>query len=922
MGTITSGVGLMSGLNIDDIVSKLMAIERRPLVDLQTRVKETDTRRMAIQGLAANVLAIKAALAPLRTDLLFRATRAVSSNPNLIQATAARGAAAGTWRVRVQQLATAQELVGIGVSDPDDSLLGAGTLVFASSLSKLSQDTPLGFLNSQQGVKSGIIQITDGSGATAQIDLSASKTVRDVIDAINAAGGIRVRAEVRGDRLAIVDLSGQQTAVLTVADVGAGRAAQSLGIAGTGSGGQIVGADINTINESTSLSLLNDRNGVGIHGIDDDMQITTADGNTFRVNLSDRLNMATNLSMLNDGRGVRLGTVRVTHADGQISEVDLSGAETINDVITALGAGANVTASIVNNQLLVADKATGTGRLTIEDVSGYAAADLGIAGTAMATDPKSPPVIRGQEIFHIRTIGDVLRAINNAVGNNGSVTASLDLAGKGIVLTDHTTGSGELAVQSLGTSTAAADLGLTGPSASGTITGRRLIATMNSTLLRSLNGGQGIQQLGQIRITDRAGNASVFDLTGAQTVDDVLSILRAQPGGAQIQANLSDSGLGIVIQDSSGGSGSLTVEDITGTAAQDLKIAGQSTTDVLRGGTLYRQYVSGNTLLRDMNFGNGVAAGSFKITDSAGNYATITVNASGTTRLRDVINQINNSSDKLNVEARINETGDGIEIIDRAGGAGQMKIEDKGSTTAADLRIAGATAVGQDSIDGRASTSITLDAASSLNDLVAQLQKANNLLSAAIINDGSDVAPYRLVIAAANAGSRGALAIDTGGVVLGLETLVQAQDAVAYVGGNGQTGGVQVVSSDNQLRGVIPNVTLSLTGQGGSADVTVSKDVDALAKQMASVADKINATLSQLKDLTKYSDDANSRGILFGEYTADQLRDSLYDMIGLRVSVNGRSLSLSDLGLSLPTRTGSSRRSRTPRPDCGTASTN
>jgi flagellar hook-associated protein 2 len=422
---------------------------------------------------------------------------------------------------------------------------------------------------------------------------------------------------------------------------------------------------------------------------------------------------------------------------------------------------------------------------------------------------------------------------------------------------------------------------------------------MNTTLLRSLNGGQGIRQLGQVRITDRAGNVSTFDLTGAQTVDDVLAILQAQPGGAQIQAQLSDSGLGIIIQDSSGGGGSLTIEDVTGTAAQDLKIAGQTTTDVLRGGTLYRQYISGNTLLSDMNVGKGIAAGSFKITDSAGHYTTINVSKSATMRLRDVINLINNSSDNVNVEARISETGDGIEIIDRANGPGQMKIEDSGSTTASDLRIAGTTAVGQDSIDGRASASITLDAAGSLNDLVEKLQTANNLLWAGIINDGSDIAPYRLVITAANSGSRGALAIDTGGVSLSLDTLVQGQDAIAYIGGNGQTGGVQLVSSDNQLRDVIPNVTLSLTGQGGYADVTVSKDVDSLSKQMASVADKINATLSQLNDLTRYSDDASSRGILFGDFTADQLRNSLYDMIGLRTSANGRKLSLSDLGFSI-----------------------
>ena len=898
MGTITSGVGLISGLNIDDIVSKLMAIERIPLTQLQTRIKNVDSTRAAVGDLSARVLAIKAAFAPLKGDLLFKSNKADSTNQDIIQATATSAAAAGNQRIRVEQLASTQQMVSRGFSDPDRSPLGAGTVVFASALSRLNQQTSLDMLNSQQGISRGIIRVTDGSGASAQVDLSAAKTVQDVVSAINTVSGIQVRAEVRGDRLAIVDQSGVETGTLAVADVNGGHTASDLGIAGAAVAGQLVGSDINTINAGTSLSLLNDGNGIAINGIGDDMKITASDGKVFNVTFADRFSPDTNLAALNNGLGVRLGKVRITHADGTINEVDLTDAQTVNDVMTRLGA-ARVTVMGMGNSFQVSDSTAGTGKLTIEDIEGHAATDLGIAGSAAGSDATKVPALRGTEIYRVRTVGDVLRAINYAAGNDGAVTASLDAAGKGIVLTDTAAGGGQLTVEAVGASGALRDLGLAGTAVNGVLGGDRLIATLNGTLLRSLNGGQGIQQLGQVHVVDRAGNESDFDFTNARTVDDVLSILQAVPGGAQVKAQLAESGLGIVLTDASGGSDPMIVTDLTGTTARDLKLSGISTGATL-GGTLYRQSVSGNTLLSDMNFGKGIAAGAIRITDTAGNVTTINVTNPGTTRLRDVIASINTTADNTNVEARINDTGDGIVVIDKAGGGGQLKIEDSGSSTASDLGIAGTTTTGQDQLDGRISQEITIGGGDSLNDFAGQLGKAGRLLSVGVVNDGSGVTPYRLMISAANSGTRGALTIDTGGVSLGLDTLVQAQDSVAYVGGDGKTGGIRVVSSDTQLRNVIPGVTLTLAGKTGDyADVTVSRNTESLTKQLSSIADKLTDVLGQLDTLTKYSDDETQRGILLGDSMALQLRDALDGMLDERVTVGGQSLSLRNLGFTL-----------------------
>jgi flagellar capping protein FliD len=48
LGTITSGTGLISGLNINDIVSKLMAIEQKPRDLLKTRTDALSQQQVAL----------------------------------------------------------------------------------------------------------------------------------------------------------------------------------------------------------------------------------------------------------------------------------------------------------------------------------------------------------------------------------------------------------------------------------------------------------------------------------------------------------------------------------------------------------------------------------------------------------------------------------------------------------------------------------------------------------------------------------------------------------------------------------------------------------------------------------------------------------------------------------------------------------
>ncbi|MFQ6049256.1 MAG: flagellar filament capping protein FliD, partial [Phycisphaerae bacterium] len=336
MGTISSGVGLLSGLPIRDIVDQLMAIESAPLNQLQQRRDAVAAMRTAFLELSARLLGLKSAATRLDDRDFFRQAKASSSDENVIVATAAPGATPGTYSFQVLSLVSTHQLVSSGFADVDRSPVGAGTLSFEIGYGSLSPSTPLDLLNGQRGVRRGLIRITDRSGASVDVDLTAALTVDDVLAAINSQTAVSVLASVEDDRIVLTDTTGQTLANLSVEDLAGGHAAADLGIAGAVAGDVLIGQDVSNLADGTQLDLLNDGNGVRRDGSLDDFRVTLRDGRLIDVSLSDRLRFETALAALNGGSGVRLGRIRLTDRSGAVAEVDLSGAQTVRDVVDAI----------------------------------------------------------------------------------------------------------------------------------------------------------------------------------------------------------------------------------------------------------------------------------------------------------------------------------------------------------------------------------------------------------------------------------------------------------------------------------------------------------------------------------------------------------------------------------------------------------
>ena len=112
------------------------------------------------------------------------------------------------------------------------------------------------------------------------------------------------------------------------------------------------------------------------------------------------VNPTVNLSQLNGGQGVPQGSIQITDRSGATAVVNLSSAQTIDDVVNAINetSGIRVTASTVGGHIQLTDNTGSTvSNLQVQEVNGgTTAAALGLAGINTASN-----VAEGQNILTI-----------------------------------------------------------------------------------------------------------------------------------------------------------------------------------------------------------------------------------------------------------------------------------------------------------------------------------------------------------------------------------------------------------------------------------------------------------------------------------------------------------------------------------------
>lgn len=157
--------GLGSGVNIDSIVSALVNAERAPKDAQLARVEKATTTKFTALGQLKGALSdFQTALKDLNKSSLFENRSATSSDTSLLTATATKSALAGTYSIKVSQLATGSKV---------------GTAALASDY-KVPTNADADGIAGKLTVKVG------ASDAGTEVEIAEGATLTEVRDAINA----------------------------------------------------------------------------------------------------------------------------------------------------------------------------------------------------------------------------------------------------------------------------------------------------------------------------------------------------------------------------------------------------------------------------------------------------------------------------------------------------------------------------------------------------------------------------------------------------------------------------------------------------------------------------------------------------------------------------------------------------------------
>lgn len=109
-----SSPGIGSNLDVNGIISKLMAVEAQPLTALQKKEASYQAQLSAFGNLSGSLGSFQTSLETLNNPATFQTLDASSSDSSIFTSTASSTASAGTYSLNVTQLAQAQSLAAVG----------------------------------------------------------------------------------------------------------------------------------------------------------------------------------------------------------------------------------------------------------------------------------------------------------------------------------------------------------------------------------------------------------------------------------------------------------------------------------------------------------------------------------------------------------------------------------------------------------------------------------------------------------------------------------------------------------------------------------------------------------------------------------------------------------------------------------------
>ena len=169
-GTGSTFLGVASGLPLETLVSKLMAVENLPVTQLQSQKKNNSTKISAYAAVSSSLSLFQSALNSLTKPGVYNTLTASQSNNTYFTASASASALPGKYNIEVKSLAAAQSL---------------SSKAYATTTSSVGS----GVVNIQFGTADGNGSFSTNANAPAlSVTLdSSNNTLTGLANAINAA---------------------------------------------------------------------------------------------------------------------------------------------------------------------------------------------------------------------------------------------------------------------------------------------------------------------------------------------------------------------------------------------------------------------------------------------------------------------------------------------------------------------------------------------------------------------------------------------------------------------------------------------------------------------------------------------------------------------------------------------------------------
>jgi flagellar hook-associated protein 2 len=194
MASITSA-GIGSGLDVENIISQLVALERRPIQRLQSEQSQVNAQISAYGNLKSKISEFQSAMAGLGSASSFQVFQGQSSDEDIFTANVDSNALAGSYAVDVQALAE-RDKIAFGPFADSSTAPGSGTLNLSVGADSFS--IAVGAGDSLADIRNAINESADNTGVTATI-VNSDDGARLVLSSDETGTDNALQVSVTGD---------------------------------------------------------------------------------------------------------------------------------------------------------------------------------------------------------------------------------------------------------------------------------------------------------------------------------------------------------------------------------------------------------------------------------------------------------------------------------------------------------------------------------------------------------------------------------------------------------------------------------------------------------------------------------------------------------------------------------------------------